>query len=103
MEHVGKSRNDGVRDLGFLRVSSYRVDGCTGRVGYAGNGKTGVFTVPYVTFVASDECAIELFSQPAAVVNANPGIVAAFFIDGPVARASAVGTAVDLSRARAVR
>jgi hypothetical protein len=73
-----------------LNVASYRVEGCTGQVGYAGNGVHGTFTVPFgVTFQFSDTCAIDLFSAPASVVNAAPNNgfgYAVYAVIGPVSQ-----------------
>jgi hypothetical protein len=71
-----------------LPAKSYRIEGCTGDVGYGGNGITGTFTIPFKTFAFSDDCYVNLYSQPASVVNTPPDYGSAymlFSIVGPVA------------------
>jgi hypothetical protein len=75
---------------GLKSVRSYRIDGCTGRISYAGNGLSGTFSVPYgITLAVSDTCTIDLFSVPASVVNAAPNYGFAygiFYIASPVSQ-----------------
>jgi hypothetical protein len=79
-----------VYTISGLNVVSYRVDGCTGQVGYSGTGVHGIFSVPFgVTFQFADTCVIDLFSVAASVVNADPNHgfgYELFSVMGPVAQ-----------------
>jgi hypothetical protein len=75
--------------LSGLNVASYRIDGCTGLVGYGGTGLQGTFTTAYVPFslTISDSCGVEFFSVPASVVDGAPNLgfsYLVFTIFGPV-------------------
>jgi hypothetical protein len=75
---------------GLSAALSYRVDGCSGQISYGGTGTAGSFTVPYgVTLAVADTCAVDLFSAPAAVVNAAPNhgfAYAIFSVISPVSQ-----------------
>jgi hypothetical protein len=80
-----------------LNAGSYRIDGCTGQVTYGGTGVSGVFTVPPYPYlpVVADSCEVDLFSAPAAVVNAAPNNGYGYLIYvliGPVAQTNLNGT-----------
>jgi hypothetical protein len=75
-----------------LPAESYRVNGCTGVIGYSGSGTQGTFTVPFPTgtgFQVSDSCEVDLFSVSASVVNAdaNHGLgYIIYSVAGPVSQ-----------------